>query len=259
MPELPDLEVFSHNLNRQLKGLAVEKVIVKNQKKINVTGEELIDALEKQKISKIYRSGKELYIEFEKKITLSLHLMLNGELHLLQDEDLPKYSILALLFENGSSLILSDFRGLAKVTLHPEEGEAPDALAPEVDQHFLEKTFAKKKAIIKNILLDQKIIRGIGNAYADEILWKAGISPFSAANKIPVAKLKDLSKAIHDVLTNAVKQISAHHPNLISGEIRDFLTIHNPKKSQSPSGVTIKIKKTGARKTYYTDEQQLFV
>lgn len=258
MPELPDLEIFSHNLDQQLSGLQLKEITVKNSKRLNVPVTELQHSLEKQKIKKIYRAGKELYFQFDNDQVLSLHLMLKGELHLLKDQQLPKYAIIELSFKDKLSLVLTDFQGMARVSLNPEADETPDALAKELDQYFFEKIFADKRAAVKNVLLDQHIIRGIGNAYADEILWEAGISPFSAANKIPAAKLKDLAKAVKHVLENAVKQIAKAEPELISGEIRDFLKIHNPQKTHSPSGVPIHIKKTGARKTYYTEEQEIF-
>lgn len=258
MPELPDLEIFSHNLSRQLKGKQVAGIYIKNSKKLNVTAEVLQQKIEKQKISEVYRAGKELHFKFENDAVLSLHLMLNGELLLHKDQEMPKHTILDLLFKDGTHFTLTDFRGLAAVNLDPSADTAPDALAKEVDVHFFQQVLASKKAVIKNVLLDQHVIRGIGNAYADEILWEAGISPFSISNQIPAAKLKDLSKAVRHVLESAVKQISKAHPDLISGEIRDFLKIHNPKKTHSPPGVPIKIIKKGARKTYYTDEQELY-
>lgn len=258
MPELPDLEVFSRNLSTQLKKKQVKEVLVINTKKINVTTEELQQAIGSQKIVKIYRSGKELYFEFENQTILSMHMMLNGELHISKDEEIPRYAILRLIFKGGTTLTLTDFRGLAHATLNPEADDTPDALSKGVDVHFFESTLANKKAAIKNILLDQHVIRGIGNAYADEILWEAGISPFSAANKIPVSKMKSLAKALRHVLENAVKQINNSSPGLISGEVRDFLRIHHPGKKHSPSGVPIQVKKTGSRKTYFTDEQETY-
>ena len=258
MPELPDLEVFSRNLNKQLSGKQVKEIEILNPKKLSVPVKEFHQALEKDRISKVYREGKELYIAFEKGNVVSLHLMLNGELHLYKDQEAPKSTLLIFTFDDDKNLALSDFRGLARFTLNPAADHTPDALSKAVDQHFFQQIFSGKKAAVKNILLDQHVIRGIGNAYADEILWKARISPFSAANQIPEEKLKDLSEAVHEVLRTAVKEISVNHPDLISGEIRDFLKIHHPKKTHSPSGGAIQIKKAGARKTYYTDEQQLY-
>ena len=106
--------------------------------------------------------------------------------------------------------------------------------------------------------MDQKIIRGIGNAYADEILWDAGISPFSVCNKIPDEKIKRLPRSIRSVLQDAEKQIRKSKPDIISGEVRDFLKIHNAKKEQSPTGGKIHHKMANSRITYYTDEQELF-
>jgi formamidopyrimidine-DNA glycosylase len=71
----------------------------------------------------------------------------------------------------------------------------------------LKERLAKSKAVVKSALLDQHIIRGIGNAYADEILWDAGISPFSISNKIPDAEIKALLKSIKSVLQRAEKSI----------------------------------------------------
>lgn len=83
-------------------------------------------------------------------------------------------------------------------------------------------------------MLDQQLIRGIGNAYADEILWDAGISPFSVSGKIPPGKISALAKSIRKVLKAAEKRIIKKHHGIIAGEVRDFLLIHNPdKKAQS--------------------------
>lgn len=74
-------------------------------------------------------------------------------------------------------------------------------------------------------------MRGVGNAYADEILWHARISPFSVSSKIPEAKLKDLVKAIKSVLEDAEQNILKSNPGIINGEVRDFMDIHNSKKN----------------------------
>ena len=102
------------------------------------------------------------------------------------------------------------------------------------------------------------MIRGIGNAYADEILWHARISPLSICNKIPDAKIKQLVRAIPSVLKNAEKQIRKINPDTISGEERSFLKIHNSKKKKSPTGALIRQAKINSRVTYYTQEQQFF-
>jgi formamidopyrimidine-DNA glycosylase len=67
-----------------------------------------------------------------------------------------------------------------------------------------------------------------------------------------------LLKSIKRVLQKAEKSILKSHPDIISGEVRDFMFIHNPNKGESPHGSDIKVKKVGGRKTYFTEEQKLF-
>ena len=76
--------------------------------------------------------------------------------------------------------------------------------------------------------------------------------------KYPDTKIKALAKSIKKVLHRAEKEILKTHPNIISGEVRDFLNIHNSKKKLSPTGAPIEKKITAGRKTYYTNEQELF-
>jgi formamidopyrimidine-DNA glycosylase len=257
MPELPDLQVFSSNLNKKFSGKTLKKISIENKKKLKNSVEEF-KALEGKELKKIYREGKELYFQFSDKNILAMHLMLRGQLYFFEKENTHKYAIAELLFDDDTGLALTDFQGMANVHLNPEESKAPDAMADEMNTSFLKETLAAKKTVIKKVLLDQHIIRGIGNAYADEILWEAGISPFSASNKIPSDKIKDLTAAIKKVLKDGEHQIKKEKPDIISGEVRDFLKIHNSHKTQSPTGAKIQQKTIGGRKTYFTDEQELY-
>lgn len=254
MPELPDLQVFSKNLNKQLTGKKLKKTEVTKGAKLNVTPGVLAEKFENHKLIEVYRDGKELRFLFDNKKVLGLHMMLRGKLIWFDDEP-PKHTLLQLKFEKGKNLALTDFQRSARIIVNPEPSEAPDVLSPDVNLAFWKKAL-QSKATIKNLLLDQHITRGIGNAYADEILWEAGISPVSVSNKIPPEKIKALVKAIKHVLSNAEKQITKAAPGIIGGEIRDFLNIHNADKKTSPSGSPIKNISTGGRKTYFTDEQK---
>jgi len=257
MPELPDLQVFSRNLNKALKGKTLKKISVLNAKKLNVPVKELQEAITGEILAHVKRIGKELHFEFDNGQVLGLHLMLHGQLFLFTGENEHKYTIIELMFDSDTGLALTDFQSAGTPTLNPKETGVPDALDISLD-HLKEK-LAATRTPIKTVLLDQHILRGIGNAYADEILWDARISPFSASNKLPENKIKELAKSIQTVLGNAEKQIMKTHPEIVSGEIRDFLVVHQPKKKQTPGGATIHQKPVGSRKTYYTDEQELFV
>lgn len=257
MPELPDLQVFQRNLTKLLRGKKVSRVVVRNKKKLNVSAPTLKKAIEGKTIKKIERAGKELHITFDKNTVLGLHMMLHGELYWLEANKSQKFSILELHLHDGNKLVMADFQGQATPTLNPEPSEVPDALAASVNTAFLKKAL-QRKGTIKQLLMDQHIIRGIGNAYADEILWQAKISPLSIAQKIPAGKIKTLAAAIKKVLKNAEKKIFKEHPHIIGGEIRDFLVVHQPKKTHTPRGQKIKHTTVNSRKTYYTSEQELY-
>ncbi len=257
MPELPDLQAFSANLQKKLAGETVENFVV-HTKKLNVPAADLTKTLKGQRLKQVFREGKELHLEFEDGNVLGLHLMLHGELFLVDANEEPKFSVFEIVFKNKRKLVLADFQKQATPTLNPKADDTPDALSKTITFDYLKALLQKKKAVIKNILLDQHVIRGIGNAYADEILWEAKISPFSVANQISEDAVRQLAKAIPSVLKNAEKQILKAQPDIISGEIRDFLKIHSAKRKESPTGAAIQVEKTGARKTYYTEEQVLY-
>lgn len=257
MPELPDLQVFSINLQKQLAGKKLESIRLLHKPVSNVSQAKLKKALEKQSLKKVYREGKELRMEFRNGHILGLHFMLHGRFQWLDEKEKPRHVLLELEFEGGKQLALTDYQRKAHITLDPEPSDVPDALSTAANTTFWKKQL-QKKTKIKNLLLDQHIIRGIGNAYADEILWKARISPFSVSNKIPPAQVKALASAVKKVLQQAIKQIKKEVPDIIGGEQRDFLQIHNARAKKSPTGVPVLNKASGARKTYYTSEQKLY-
>lgn len=256
MPELPDLQVFSRNLTKVLAGQRLEKMVIAKNAKFTSSAGSIKKALEKKKLVKVYREGKELRFEFEGDQVLGMHLMLRGKLYWFKDKNTHNSTLAEFYFED-TGLAFTDPQRMARITLQPAPAKAPDALSKEINTKFLQEHL-QSKASIKNVLLDQHIIRGIGNAYADEILWKARISPFSIAAKIPAKAVRSLAAAIKSVLKNAEKQVSKAVPGIIGGEVRDFLSIHNAQNKKSPTGKAIKWKATGGRKTYYTSEQQLY-
>lgn len=257
MPELPDLQVFSRNLKKLISGKTIRKIELAKAKNSNATANEL-KVLDDQAVKKIYREGKELFLEFAQGDVLSFHMMLHGKLVYSEKVEQQKNTITELHFKDGSSLVLTDFQGLANIKLNPEKKLGMDALSKELDFNFLKSQIEKKRTNIKAVLMDQKIISGIGNAYADEILWDAGIAPGSVAKKIPDEKIKDLAKSIRKVLEEAEENISKAKPDIIAGEVRDFLKIHNSHLQKSPGGADIKVEVKGGRKTYYTEEQELY-
>jgi formamidopyrimidine-DNA glycosylase len=258
MPELPDLEVMSRNLDQKLTGHALKEITIKVSKKLNVTTEALKKSILDKKLTSIYREGKELRMVFANHQVIGLHLMLHGELKVVKADEEVKFAIIKFSFDNDLVLYLSDFQKQATVTLNPDDPDVPDALSSKMDLDYLSAVLKKRKAAVKNVLLDQHIIRGIGNAYADEIFYACKISPFSICNKIPEKEVDNLHAAIRKVLNDAIKKISAVDPDRITGENRDFMKVHLPKKENTEKGEEILVEKHGARKTYYVESQQLY-
>jgi formamidopyrimidine-DNA glycosylase len=115
-----------------------------------------------------------------------------------------------------------------------------------------------KNLEIKEFLVDQKIVRGIGNAYSDEILWACCVAPQSLCGHLPDAAVCSLHESVRDVLNDAIVQIERLAPEAIYGERRDFLKIHRPDRTHSPTGSPIRCATIGFRKAYFCDEQILY-
>ncbi len=183
--------------------------------------------------------------------------MLRGELVELNNGETPRFQILAFHFKNGAGFAVVHMQKQATPTLGPKPADAPDALA--LEESYFTKLLAKKRTVIKTLLMDQHLIRGIGNSYADEILYHAGISPFSAANAIPA---KDAGKILHSIdfiLNKAIKDIEAANSDELKGELKDFMEIHSSKLTKTKKGEIIKAEKIGGRTKYFTDTQTLFI
>jgi formamidopyrimidine-DNA glycosylase len=258
MPELPDLTVFAESLSELVLNKEIRDAVYHKKKRLNVDPEEFADLLRKRKIVKLSREGKALLFELDNGESFLVHLMLSGGFRVCpKNEEVPS-AILTVTFVNEQSMVLFDPRGLATVTAHPKlERTAVDAL--ELTRDHLAGLFKERKELtVKELLIDQKVITGIGNAYSDEILYYARISPKSIVGKIPEKALSQLVSAIPHVLKTATDYLRKNHPGIMSGEVRDHLAVHRPKAKLSPSGSAIMSEQIAKKKTYYTDEQVLY-
>jgi formamidopyrimidine-DNA glycosylase len=257
MAELPDLTVFAGILSRKFAGKKLNEVDVKISKKLNVSIRELKSSIEGKKLNVVTREGKTLQLHFSGGTVLGIHLMLRGELMQLdKDSQAPKFEIISFHFSGGIGFSVVDGLKQATPTLDPAQAEAPDALEMTFD--YFSAVLEKKRRRIKEIMMDQKLMRGIGNSYADEILWHAKISPFSVSNAIPEKMVKKLFKSMREVLDQAIRDIALENGDELHGELRDFMKVHSAKLKLSPTGAKIKSEKIGGRQAYYTDEQELF-
>jgi len=260
MPELPDLTIYAENLGKAVIGKKIDRVEYYRRGRLDATSEELTESLLKTEIAEVRRAGKQIHFEAKNGVVLRVHLMLTGGFALTTAGELDRLDspILAICFTDGSAVAVTDPKGWATLALNPKVGaEVPDAL--DLDGDHLQRLIAKKpKALIKSLLLDQSLIGGIGNAYADEILWRARISPKSAAGKLPPEAVIALAEAIPAVLKDAVEQLRKRHPDMVAGEYREFLKVHSPTLKVSPTGAMIIKENISSKRTYYTEEQKLY-
>lgn len=257
MAELPDLTVFAQILNRKFKGKVVTAIDITVAKKLNVPAAELTETLVGKTLRDVKRAGKTLQFHFSEDVVLGLHLMLRGELAELVDEEAPRFQIAAFRFKAGKGFAVIDLQKQATLTLQPKQVAAPDAL--EMEEAYFTALLAKKRTVIKTLLMDQKLMRGIGNSYADEILYEAGISPFSEAHALPLQHVKKLYQKIGSVLKRAIKEIGEANGDELKGELKDFMRVHSPQLNKTDKGEEIRSEKIGGRTAYYTDGQELFI
>jgi len=256
MPEIPDLNVFRKNLAKELIGKSLSNLHILIDRRLKHTEAELKQALEGQTLTAIERIGKELHFVFNNGHTLSVHLMLHGTMYWYTNENDNRFTIAELRFIDGTGLAITDWQKAVILQLDPKLTKVPDAM--DLPAGYLNKALMKFSRSVKTVLTDGKTVGGIGNAYADEILYEAKISPFSVANKIPPDKVKILAKAIETVLVNAEEHILKNFPDTITEKVRDFLQVHRPKQNLTLAGEGILKAQIDKRKTYYTEGQELF-
>lgn len=259
MPEIPDLQVFKDNLNRLFKGRKLVNIESYDSKGPDT--KELQRMLKGEELKEVTREGKELYFHFDGDHILSIHLMLTGKFKLENREKKPASALALLHFDPDQYLYINDRPGYIRafLTLDPEPPAAPDVYDKGFTlDYFREKLDKHKKMTIKSLMVDAKIMRGIGNAYVDEILWKSKVSPMSKAGNLPDDVVKTIFKNIPKVLKDAEDYIRSQAPDSINDKIRDFLGVHNYHKTETPTGYEIKKGKVGGRDTFYTDEQVLY-
>jgi len=261
MPELPDLEVFKTNIFGRLASKRLVGLEVFNSYKVNAPKTVLLENLTGRDLMRIDRIGKELFFDFGDNRTIVAHLMLNGEISIVEEKavDAIRSKIFSLRFER-ETVVFSDIGELCTIKYAPLASKTPDALdAAFTLDYFLKTARAKPRINIKAFLIDQKVVKGIGNAYADEILWAARISPHSLTGKIPQDKLAVLYQAIGTVLRDAIDSIKHISPDIISGEERSFLKVHNRTIRKTENGYPIKVEKIASKTTYYTEEQIAYI
>lgn len=170
-----------------------------------ITKESLVRSVQGRRILAVRRHGKQLFLELNDGV-LTVHLGMTGDLLMLnRKERLPAHARVLMIFEDKTRLAYDDPRkfgaiGLASSTIEfvTERKLGPDALQIS-KKEFVERTHSSRRAI-KSVLLDQHVLAGVGNLYADEALYQAKVHPLSPANELSIQVLMKISAKVRQVL-----------------------------------------------------------
>lgn len=207
MPELPEVETIKRVLEPQIKGLTIEKVTAKRPEVVaRPAADKFCRLLTGQTISHMTRRGKFLVIQLNSNDRIILHLRMTGCL-LITPADYPEEKHTHIIFNlsNDKELRFSDTRRFGRLWLlgkdEADTYRGMDKLGIEpldrlLTAGYLNTRLGKRKKAIKECLLDQNIIAGIGNIYSDEILFTAGIYPARPANSLDMREYERLAAAI---------------------------------------------------------------
>jgi len=244
MPELPDVTVYVERLEDRLAGRALQRLRLLNPFVLRSVAPPL-DAVAGRKVKGVRRMGKRIVFELEGALFLVLHLMIAGRLRWLAKDKKPpgRISLAALEFEDGT-LIFTEAGTKRRASIHLVEGEAAlAAMDPgglEVLEAGPEEFAARLKAdrhTLKRALTDPRLFSGIGNAYSDEILHRAKLSPFAQTSSLSdedVRRLYDATRATLAEWTERLRrEAGADFPEKVTA-FREGMAVHGRFRKPCP-------------------------
>jgi formamidopyrimidine-DNA glycosylase len=222
MPELPEVETTRRGILPHLLGHRIQEIVVRDRRLRWPVPKNLNAKLQGRKISEVSRRGKYLLLATDAG-TLIMHLGMSGSLRVLTCDTPPeKHDHVDIVLDNQQCLRLRDPRRFGAVLFtdsDPLQHEllrdlGPEPLSADFNAEYLFAKSRKRKACIKVFIMDSHIVVGVGNIYANEALFAAGIHPRRAAGKV--------TRAQYDLLVNAIKQVL--HAAIKAGgtTLRDF-------------------------------------
>ena len=265
MPELPEVETTMRGLAPHLLGQSISGVVIRHPRLRWPIPQNLPKLLNGQTIRSVSRRAKYLLVEFGNG-TLILHLGMSGSLRILPtDTAAEKHDHFDLLLSSGLMMRLRDPRRFGAVLWH--EGDTaqhpllaklgPEPLLENFDADYLYHATRKRNAAIKLVIMDNHVVVGVGNIYANEALFRAGIRPQQAAGKLSKPRCARLVGTIRETLADAIA--------LGGSSLRDFVDSDGKPgyfqqhywvygragKPCLACGTTIKLIKQGQRSSFY--------
>lgn len=219
MPELPEVETVANGVNERIRGEKIESVWLGSKPEpFKTSPAAMAEALTGSSIERVYRVGKHIVFDLKghqkAQFQWIVHLGMTGRLLVSEASvPIPTHTHAVLHLKSGRELRFVDARRFGRLALHANESEGRDGerftgpgkepltISPE-DFAAL---FRNRKTTIKAALLNQKLLHGVGNIYADESLFRAGIRPTRQAGRLSRENLIRLHGSLQAVLKNAIK------------------------------------------------------
>lgn len=270
MPELPEVETTRRGIEPWVAGRLIEKVIVREPRlRWRVPGE-LADAARGRRVLDLKRRAKYLLFELENG-TMILHLGMSGSLRVLPQPPAPlAHDHVDIMLDSGACLRFNDPRRFGSLLwttddplAHPLlKSLAPEPLSEEFNADYLAKAAKRRSVAIKQLVMNSQIVVGVGNIYASEALFRAGIRPRRAAGRLKREEFAALVKSIKQVLKEAIREGGTTlrdyvNPEGMPGYFRQKLYVYE--RAGEPCRVCktpIKQFVQGQRSTYFCAECQ---
>lgn len=246
MPELPEVETIVNDLDKRLKGKKIRDVEVLDAKVLNLSMKKFIGEVAGATVKSVTRRAKMIIIELNKKFLL-VHLKMTGQLVFISEKEkiagghpiinegkiFPNKFTRAFFEFNGSKLFFNDVRRFGWIKLVSAQELETIILASGAEplnsdftqEKFKEILSHKKKTTVKQAIMDQKYLAGIGNIYADESLFEAGIRPDRKVNTLSSKEIKKLWQAIPKILKYSIKHRGTTFNDYVDaqGEVGGFI------------------------------------
>ncbi len=259
MPELPEVETVVRQLKDRIVGRRVEKLVIDDPK---VVDPKILGIIPFQ-FSSVSRRCKSIIFTLDKSYHLLTHLRMTGHFYHVtnksEEETSAKYKVATFYLSDGTKLTHNSIRKFGRITLMtPKQLESSLAnLGPEpleiTKSDFVALLDRYTRAVIKSKLLDQSFLAGIGNIYAQEALYHAGIPPTAKINKISKAKKEKLFLHLQRTLNLAIENNGTTINNFShidgKGSFQDFLAVYQ--KQLCPKKHPLRKDTIGGRGTYY--------
>jgi len=260
MPELPEVEVVKKSLENKLKGLTIKRVFINNNKLRYKIDNKQFYKIAGHKIISVKRRSKYLLINLDQNITILVHLGMTGKFVIIDINSIKdrtdffyllkkneaKHDHLTFFLNKGFKLIYNDVRKFGFIKLFQSKNIykckhllflGPEPLSKVFNINYINKYILRKKKKIKDLLMDQKFLAGLGNIYCNEILFLCKIRPNRIVKKINKKELYNLVKFTKKILRKSISQGGSSIKDFTStdgqaGNFHKTFSVYNREKSE---------------------------